>query len=137
MTIEDKLKEFILTRYNSIREFTQAADIPYTTMDSIFRRGVENSAVSNIIKICKALNISADALAEGDIVPRNIPKESIPSTDVRDIVNDTKAKLFQSTLTINGKPVDVETVEPIIDALNIGYKMVERANSKVIHKQKP
>lgn len=132
MTTEEKLKELILTRYNSIREFTQAADIPYTTLDSIFRRGVENSAVSNIIKICKALNISADALADGEIVPRHVQKESV-STDVKEIVNDAKSRLYQSTLTIDGNPVDTESVEPIIDALNIGFEMVRRKN----HKQKP
>ena len=69
MTIEQKLKDLILKRYHSIREFTIAIDIPYTTMDSIFRRGIGNSSVTNVIKICKALRISVDALADGEIVP--------------------------------------------------------------------
>lgn len=67
MTREEKLKLLILSRYKSIREFTIAIDIPYTTIDSIFRRGIDNSSVSNIKKICDALNISVDALADGEI----------------------------------------------------------------------
>ena len=38
MSVESKLKELILKRYNSIREFTQEIDIPYSTIDSILRR---------------------------------------------------------------------------------------------------
>lgn len=67
MTIEEKLKDHILTRYKSVREFTIEANIPYTTLDSIFKRGIGNSSVSNVIKICRALNISADKLADGII----------------------------------------------------------------------
>ena len=71
MTTEDKLKNFILSRFNSIREFTQVADISYSTFDSMLKRGIATSNVSNVIKICKELGISADALAEGKIIPIN------------------------------------------------------------------
>ena len=53
MTIEKKLKDLILSRYHSIREFTIQHDIPYTTMDSIFRRGIGNSSVTNVKKSVK------------------------------------------------------------------------------------
>ena len=70
MTIEDKLRNHILSRYKSLREFTQTADIPYTTLDSILKRGIGNSSINNVIKICKALHISADELADGNIKSR-------------------------------------------------------------------
>lgn len=69
MNTEDKLKELILSRYKSIREFTLAIDFPYTTLDSIFKRGIGNSSITNVLKICNALHISADALADGRIEP--------------------------------------------------------------------
>ena len=69
MSIESKLKDMILERYHSIREFSNTVDMPYTTIDSILKRGIANSSVSNIITICKALQISADALADGEIHP--------------------------------------------------------------------
>lgn len=67
MSIEEKLQEHILSRYRSIREFTIVNDIPYMTVQSVFKRGIGNSSVSTIIKICKPLGISVDSLAEGKI----------------------------------------------------------------------
>lgn len=69
MSIEEQLKQYILDRYKSVREFTIAIDIPYTTLDTLFKKGVQRSSVSNVVKICRALHISADALADGRIVP--------------------------------------------------------------------
>lgn len=74
MTIEERLKDLILERYKSLREFTTIADIPYTTLDSILKRGVGNSSVSNVIKICKKLNISLDELMDGNIVTKPLTK---------------------------------------------------------------
>ena len=37
MTIEEKLKEYILVKYKSIREFTLSAGIPYSTVDAILK----------------------------------------------------------------------------------------------------
>lgn len=71
MSIEQQLKELILKRYNSVREFTQEIEMSYSTLDSILKRGIGNSSVTNIIKICKALNISVDALGDGKIEKRN------------------------------------------------------------------
>ncbi len=70
MSTEQNLKEFILSKYSSMREFSIALDMPYSTVDSIFKRGLENASVANIIKMCNHLSISADELAEGRITPR-------------------------------------------------------------------
>ena len=67
MTIEDELKKFILSKYDSIRNFAIKIDMPYSTIDSIFKRGVEKASIANIIRICAELSISVDALAAGRI----------------------------------------------------------------------
>ena len=74
MTIEQELKNYILSRYSSIREFSISINIPYSTLDSIFKRGVENANIANIIRICDALNISADELASGRIAIKSDKK---------------------------------------------------------------
>lgn len=129
MTVEEKLKDLILRRYHSIREFTISIDIPYTTMDSIFRRGIGNSSVTNIIKICKALGISADALAEGEIAPVK-QRKSICVNDfieVKDIIDDTKDLLtHHGFITLDGKPIDKNGIESIINAMDIGVEMVKK-----------
>jgi len=129
MSTEDKLKDLILKRYHSIREFTIAIDIPYTTMDSIFRRGVGNSSVSNVIKICKALGISADALADGEIVPVK-KRTATPINDrfeVKEILSDTKDRLIHSgEITLDGKPIGKAGIESIIDAMDVGIEIARK-----------
>ena len=129
MTTEDKLKELILKRYHSVREFTIENDIPYTTIHSIFRRGIGNSSVSNVIKICKALGISADALADGEIVPVKARKTgSEPNkTDVQDILADTKDALIHSgKITLDGNPIGMAGIVSIIDAIDVGVEIAKR-----------
>ena len=133
MTIEEKLKNLILARYKSIREFTIVIDMPYTTIDSIFRRGVGNSSVSNIIKICKALGISADALADGKIAPVASKQLHFEMTedpiDINDILADTKARLIHfEDLTLGGQPVDDETVSAITQGIDVSLELAKRHN---------
>ena len=67
-SIEEKLKELILSRHKSIREFSHAIHMPYSTLDSIFKRGINKASVTNIINICQYLGISADMLSDGQII---------------------------------------------------------------------
>lgn len=128
MTTEDKLKELILNRYSSMREFAVAIDMPHTTVASIFKRGIENSSVTNIIKICKALNISVDGLADGEIVPiRSYQKPTERIFEVNEILEDVKDQLSHlDGLTFDGKPINKESIDSIVDAMDIGVEMAKR-----------
>ena len=64
MTTEEKLKEYILTKYGTLQEFVEAVNLPYTTVKGIITRGILNSNSNNVFKICKTLNISADELGK-------------------------------------------------------------------------
>ena len=70
-TLEERLKAYILASYKSMREYvnTSGIDIPYTTIDGMLKRGIHNASISNVLKLCNNLNISADELAKGNIVP--------------------------------------------------------------------
>ena len=134
MTIEDKLKDYILTRYKSVREFSQVANLPNSTVKSVLSRGVNNSSLSVVIKICNTLHLSADALANGEIKAR----EDIytkPITDVKIILDDTKNKLKHTNhLTIDGNEVDIEIIDPLLESLEIGYEMSKRKSEKIASK---
>lgn len=67
--IESELKQYILTKYKSIRAFTQAAEIPYSTVDSMIKKGIDGTGINTISKICKTLSIDLESLASGRIVP--------------------------------------------------------------------
>lgn len=94
MTIEKELKNLILKRYGSILEFTNKTGLPYSTIDSIFRRGVLNSNIANVIKICEELKISVDALASNEIIPVENKKNM-----TSDIGIDEAIKLFSQLPT--------------------------------------
>lgn len=130
MTIEEKVKNLILRRYHSIREFSILTEIPYTTLDSILKRGIGNSSVTNVIKICKALDISADALADGEIVSiarRSTSKNLTELIEIKEILSDTKHILTHSgELTLDGKPIGKAGVESILDAIDIGVEMAKK-----------
>ncbi len=80
MTIEEQLKRLILTKYRSIRAFTKDINVPYSTIDTMFKRGIGGTAVSTIIKICKKLEIDTDALGDGKIVS----KRAFSISDLKD-----------------------------------------------------
>ena len=61
--LEEKLKKIIIEKYGSVRQFALKINIPYTTVDTILKRGIDNSNVRNVIKMCNELKISADKLA--------------------------------------------------------------------------
>lgn len=129
MTAEEKLKSLILNRYYSVREFTNEVGIPYTTMHSIFKRGIGNSSVTNVIKICKALGISADALADGEIVSVR-ERRSTPVNgriEVKDVLDETKDILTHSRfMTLDGKAIDHNGIESIIDAMDVGVEIAKK-----------
>ena len=53
----EKLKHIILSKYNSVREFSKIVEIPSTTLTSALDKGIGGMAVDRIIKICDVLNI--------------------------------------------------------------------------------
>lgn len=56
--IEDELKRRIKEKYGSMKNFSNEIGLPYTTLDSIFKRGIMNASASNILKITNELGIS-------------------------------------------------------------------------------
>lgn len=135
MTIEEKLKDLILSRYKSIREFTQIVGLPYTTIDSILRRGIPNASIGNVIKICRVLHLNADALVEGEIVFNFENMSDSSKTEIKDIVGDLKYRLDHTQqITIDGKVIDVETKESFLEALDIGFEIARKKHNKNITK---
>ena len=67
-SIEHELKELILERYGSLSEFCKKTDLPWTTLDSILKRGVDKANIRNILKITSELKIDVECLANGEIV---------------------------------------------------------------------
>ena len=53
MNIEEEIKRMVITKYGSIRQFANDIEIPYTTIQSIFNRGINNAGMQNVIKFAR------------------------------------------------------------------------------------
>lgn len=70
---EIRIREMIIEKYGSLKKFCEVIDMPWTTLDSILKRGIANSNITNVMKITKELNIDTENLATGVITP-SVPK---------------------------------------------------------------
>ena len=66
--LERQVMDLILKIMQANLILQEKADLPYSTLDSIFKRGLQNASIANIIKLCNALNISADGLSNGKVI---------------------------------------------------------------------
>lgn len=125
MTIEEKLKDLIIARYGSIREFTRSIDMANSTFATIMKKGVHKANVSNIIKICQELGISTDELAQDRIVP--VESDKSRTTDINRILENTKSNIQgYDYLTINGEPMSQNEIDMLLDAIDIGIEIIKR-----------
>ena len=92
MTIEEQLKETIIKKSGSVNKFAQTIGLPTSTVATIFSRGVNNTNVNTIIKICQALGISADELADGKIT--YLTDIDRPNIQIEKLTDDNKARLI-------------------------------------------
>lgn len=116
MTVEEELKALIISRYSSVRAFALHINMPYSTIDTIFKRGVINAGIDNIMKICNALAISVDALADGHIVSR-VPDsmtffESKLILDYRSLNADGQRALLDFMRILCGNPAMLASTPP-------------------------
>ena len=75
---EQALKELIISKYGNLSKFCEAIDMPWTTLDSILKRGVSKANIANIIKITQELNIDTENLAAGVITSKKEKEPSVP-----------------------------------------------------------
>lgn len=122
MNVEERLKELIIKKYGTMKDFTDHIGIPNSTFANILRRGVQNANVLTIIKICQALEISTDDLAAGKIVP--IKREEAPKTRIEDIFDDVKQQLLNAqNLTIDDEPATADEIMLLVNTLDVALQI--------------
>lgn len=62
MTREQNLRNLILDRYVSLRQFALEADIPYSSLTTGLSHGIAGMQFDTVMKICKVLGIEAKDL---------------------------------------------------------------------------
>ena len=133
MTIEDKLKRYIMTRYSSLREFTIKSNIPYSTVNAILKRGIANSSLSNVSKICKALNISLDELEHNRIVPLDNSDTPEEPVELNNMVQLYKFKLQKlENITLDDIPLTDNEKYFVIDNLDILIEQIRKRRERLV-----
>lgn len=114
--LEEKIKNLIIERYGSIRQFALKIDIPYTTIDSILKRGIDNSNVSNVLKMCKALGISVDKSIESNDLISNLSFDN--ATYMKPIIDDENMVQIPVLGTIKAG-IAIEAQQDILEYIEI------------------
>ncbi len=130
MTIEQQLKELILSRYENVIDFTKKIGMPNSTFASILHRGVSKASINNIIKICQELEISADELSNGKIVPQSHPKEIEQPQDIQDVLSIAKMNIAYKKLTLDGEPLTKDDIEIIFDSIDFSLKVIKKQHQR-------
>lgn len=65
---ESRIKEMIFNNYGSLKKFCEIINMPWTTLDSILKRGFANSNITNVMKISHELRVDTESLAAGKVV---------------------------------------------------------------------
>lgn len=115
----EKLKHIILSKYNSVREFSKIVEIPSTTLASALDKGIGGMAVDRIIKICDILNIDIKTFE---------PLENNTSNN--------KLSKEENTLLENFNKLDTNDKTKVIDYTNLlsnqdKYKSANKSASEI------
>lgn len=71
MNFEIELKNLIRNKYKSISSFSRELNIPYSTINNIFERGIMGVSVQVALKICTALNIDIEKIPDDRLILKN------------------------------------------------------------------
>lgn len=133
MTLEDNLKELIIREYGSIRQFAQKCGLKYSTVIAILKRGIKNSNIDNVIKICHMLNISVDAAANGKIVqlPHIQATYTNEVNELPELIN-AYVSYYENNVecTLDYKPLTDEEMDFFIDGVNFVFQQIRNMRER-------
>lgn len=118
---EQQLRELIELKYGSVRQMALKIDMPASTINSILNRGILKSNVDNIFKICSALDIRPESLAEGV----DFHKQAENSSDIVAIYNqldeDRQANVVDYATTLLNEQVSMKATTVLEKYKNDDY----------------
>ena len=100
--LEVRLKVLITERYGSLNKFCEKIDMPWTTLDSILKRGIAKSNITNVLKITSELSIDTESLVAGDIVS-NRPMTLAAHFDGDEYTEDELEQIKEFAAFVKGK----------------------------------
>jgi len=105
--------------------FAKKIGIPVTTLQSMLSRGVGNSSVNNVIKVCKGLGITTE----------DLERMAVESSWQKDIIHFQTKKVPLLGEIAAGEPIlateDFKTYVEIDDALHVDFCLKVKGDSMI------
>ena len=120
MTIEERLKNHINSKYESVNDFCVRSGIPNSTLQTVFTRGITNTSSKTIFRVCDALSLDPQALYAGEI---KSTKKRPRSEDAPEDVIEYIARMEDKTLTYKGDELTEEQKKMIVFGSRIAVEM--------------
>ena len=76
LNLEEEIKELILRDYKSLNNFCKQFDFPWSTIKGMLNRGIKKASITNVIKLCKALNLDIEELSKDKIVQKHLKEDT-------------------------------------------------------------
>ena len=67
MSLENQIRDRILQNFKSVRSFALSVGLPYTTVDTMLKKGIRFSSVELVSRVCHGLGLDLGALARGEM----------------------------------------------------------------------
>ena len=115
MKPEEQLKQEILSKYKSVRAFTTAIGIPYSTLDSVFKRGIVNAGISTMIKVFNALDLDIESIQDKELRHRSCSEKMPASNPESFLTKDEKALIeYYRSFNDEGKKKAYAYIEDLL-----------------------
>ena len=110
MPVSDFLKEYMLKHGYTKADISRMSNIPYTTIDGLFKKGDENTKLSTLKKLAELIGCTIDDMAYNCGSEKNSAAAPAPAQDALTPSEETHIKKYRQ-LDDGGK----EEIDDIID----------------------
>lgn len=129
--VEDELRKMICVRYGSVLGFSKAIGVSNSTLATVMNRGVLNSNIDTIIKICSALGISVDELGKGNIVAVSDNLKTKEKADANIILGNAVGCLLNADKVVfDGKELPEDAVKDLVNLLTLDVEFLRKKMEK-------
>lgn len=130
MNIEEKLQDYIKAKYGSIYAFTKEIGMANSTFATLMKRGIHSASITSLIKICKALDISVDELAQDRITPNDHSSTESKIQDLKSALEYINKHRYDYDLTIDGKPLTPHEWTILYNGIEITLELIRKGRKE-------
>ena len=118
MPVSDFLREYMLKHGYTKADISRMSNIPYTTIDGLFKKGDENTKLSTLKKLAELIGCTIDDMAYNCGSEKNIAAAPAPVQDALTPSEETHIKKYRQ--------LDADGKEEIGDLIDVKLAKLQR-----------